>query len=83
MLRAVLAGKCDLGRICGHLAEQRGEQQTSEDRNHFPCHAANTQEDQPTAALEEGLDGEESLHALPHAVGFFAKGIKRIIYSPD
>lgn len=55
MLLAVWAGKCDSGRFCGHLAEQREDQRISENRNGIPCHTDASQEDQPAAALEEGL----------------------------
>lgn len=54
-LLAVQPEKRASGGGCGHLPEQRGEQQTSENRNHIPCHADTTQEGQPAAALEEGL----------------------------
>jgi len=52
---AVWAGKRDSGRACGRLAEQGEEQRTSENGNHIPGRTDTTQEDQPAAALEEGL----------------------------
>lgn len=81
-LLAVQPGKGDSGRGCGHLPEQRGEQRTSENSNHLPCHADTTQEGQPAAALEEG-SGRAGFVALPHAALPCLERIKRIVYSCD
>lgn len=50
---------------CGHLAEQREEQRTSENRNHVPCHIDTTQEGQPCCCSGGGL-GQRRVCMLCH-----------------